>query len=69
MQITYELTPQQLPSLGDEHVLLLPLQRSSQRKAKGHLPAEDALRLVELLWRVSRYEGEEERRLENMECF
>lgn len=27
------------------------------------------VRLVELLWRESLYEGEEERRLENMECF
>jgi hypothetical protein len=27
------------------------------------------VRLVEVLWRVSRYEGDDERRLENMECF
>ena len=27
------------------------------------------VRLVELLWRESLYEGEEERRLENIECF
>ena len=39
MQITYQLTPQQLPSLGGEHVLLLPLQRSSQRKARGQHPS------------------------------